>query len=127
MKRFEVVGVILERDGLVLLAQRSCSNLAGKWEFPGGKVEPMESHQDALRREIMEELGIDINVGENAGMSNFEVAGKPYSLHCYWATLIRGTPRSKEHQALAWVPIDRILNWDLTPADVPIAERIMKR
>lgn len=125
MKARDVVGALICKDGKVLLAQRSCQDLNRKWEFPGGKVESTESHQEALRREIAEELGITIEVERAAASNSFCVRDKSYRLCCYWARIIDGVPSPNEHYAIAWVPIEKLLNYDLAPADIPIAKEIM--
>lgn len=122
----DVVGALIKRDGLVLLAQRACADLNGKWEFPGGKVEPGESHAAALQREIEEELGISIEVGGRVASQAFSVRGRSYCLHVYWATITEGEPRPDEHHALAWVALDQLLTYDLAPADIPIAEEAVR-
>ena len=74
--RINVVGALIQSGKAVLIAQRATGELAGKWEFPGGKVESGETHQEALVREITEELGITIIVGGHVGSIDFEVATK---------------------------------------------------
>lgn len=122
----DVVGAMIERDGLVLLAQRACADLNGKWEFPGGKVEHGETHEAALTREIDEELGIEIVVGSRVGSHEFSVRDKAYCLHVYWATITAGEPQADEHHALTWVALDQLVTYDLAPADIPIAQEAIR-
>jgi len=122
----DVVGALIYKEGTVLLAQRSCDNFDRKWEFPGGKVETGETHQEALRREILEELGVKVSVGEKITSNDFEVGEESYCLHCYWAEIESGEPIADEHYSLRWVPLFELLNYDLAPADVPIAKEAMK-
>ena len=124
--RTEVVGAVIYSEGKILLAQRSCEKLDRKWEFAGGKVKYGESHQQALQREIQEELNVSINVREKAGSVKFEVNDKAYSLHCYWAEIREGEPVADEHHSIAWVPVKDLLHYDLAPADIPIAREVMK-
>ena len=126
MKRKDVVGALIQQKDQVLLAQRSCEDLNRKWEFPGGKVEPKETHQSALRREIKEELGIEIAVGKKEASNDFHVGEKKYTLHCYWAEIRTGEPVPDQHHSIAWVPLADLLKYDLAPADRPIAERVSK-
>ncbi|WP_197280955.1 (deoxy)nucleoside triphosphate pyrophosphohydrolase [Microbacterium sp. No. 7] len=113
-----VVGAVIVRGGAVLCARRGGTGpLAGLWEFPGGKVEPGESHTGALVREIDEELGCGVRVGS-------EVTTTPHRtivLTTYWCELVHGEPRALEHDEVRWVvPAElRMLEW--TPADVPAA------
>jgi len=94
--RINVVGALIQSGKAVLIAQRATGELAGTWEFPGGKVESGETHQEALVREITEELGITIIVGGHVGSIDFEVATKRLSLHCYWGTVVAGAPSPQE-------------------------------
>jgi 8-oxo-dGTP diphosphatase len=125
--RINVVGALIQSGKAVLIAQRATGELAGKWEFPGGKVESGETHQEALVREITEELGITIIVGGHVGSIDFEVATKRLSLHCYWGTVVAGAPSAEEHSKIEWVEIDRLLTYDLAPADIPIAKRAIEQ
>ncbi len=125
MTRKVVVGAVIHADGEVLLAQRASGALAGKWEFPGGKVEADETEQQALVREIDEELSVTIEVSDLIESTDFEVGGKEYRLNCYWAKLVDGEPRADEHHQIDWVPLSELLEHDLAPADIPTAKRIM--
>jgi len=122
----DVVGAIIYQSGTVLLAQRTDEELNGKWEFPGGKVEDGESHQEALRRELMEELGVDTEVSNLISSSKFKVNGKPYELFCYCTVILEGDPVANVHHQLSWIPIKEILQLNLAPADIPIAKEICK-
>ncbi|MFM1723659.1 MULTISPECIES: (deoxy)nucleoside triphosphate pyrophosphohydrolase [Rhodococcus] len=98
----EVVAAALIRDGRLLLAQRTRPpELAGLWELPGGKVEPGETPAAAVRRELREELGVEVTAGERIG------ADVPLHdglvLRAYRAELVDGTPQALEHAALRWV------------------------
>ena len=121
----DVVGALIKSNNLILLAQRSCDALNQKWEFPGGKVEPGESHAEALQREIFEELGIEISVGDRVSSNDFQVGLKKYCLHCYWAEILEGKPVADEHHSIEWVEIDNLLEYDLAPADIPIARGVI--
>lgn len=114
----DVVGAVIVRDGRVLCAQRGPGDQAGLWEFPGGKIEDNEPAQAALVREIHEELGCAITVGERVATTVHEYDHVIVSLTTYWATIENGDPVAQEHASLAWVfPGDlHDLNW--APADV---------
>ncbi len=122
-----VVAAVIERDGRVLIARRPAhKRQALKWEFPGGKVEPGETPEAALVREINEELSCEIRV----------IRPLPRSLHAYdWATielipfvccLAPGSPepRALEHSAIAWVRPAEIHGYDLAAADLPVVEAL---
>ncbi len=117
----QVVGAAIVRGGLVLVALRSASmSSSGLWEFPGGKVERGESPEAALRREIMEELGVSVRVGEEVLPREAPVAGA-IRLRVYRCELVEGTPRPQEHAELRWVAPRELLSLDLAEADVPFA------
>ena len=122
-----VCAAIVDRDGRVLLAQRPAhKHLGFKWEFPGGKVETGESPEQALVREIREELGCDI----------FIRRALPHFTHDYGTVVIEmipfvcelaptsPTPHAHEHAALAWVTVDALPTYDLAPADWPVVENL---
>lgn len=116
----EVVGAVIERDGLVLCARRGPGGeTGGLWEFPGGKVEPDESPADALVREIAEELGCAIEVGEHVTTTLHEYAAITIRLATYRCTLVAGTPTPTEHAELRWLPPAGLHELEWAPADVP--------
>jgi 8-oxo-dGTP diphosphatase len=111
-----VVAAVIERDGLILAARRTePPELAGRWEFPGGKAEPGESDGEALERECREELGVRIVVGERIG-PEYRVPSGAMVVRTYLATIDEGEPQPLEsHDELAWVrpgtPEMRALAW----------------
>lgn len=124
-----VVCAILERDGLVLVAERpEGKRLAGYWEFPGGKVEPEESPETALHRELEEELGCKVEV----------LAAGPAVLHEYgWGSILlhpfrcrlqpsSREPEAREHAALKWVEQHRLVGTKLAPADIPVLAWLLR-
>ena len=119
----QVVGAAIVRHGRVLMALRSATmSSPGLWEFPGGKVEPGESPAAALRREIMEELGASVRVGEEVLPLNgaAEEAGA-IRLRVFRCELVEGTPRPREHAELRWVHPRELPALDLAAADIPFA------
>lgn len=101
--------------------------LSELWEFPGGKIEAGETHQEALKREIKEELELDIQVSDQL----FEKACYTYDfgrvhLATYLCTLIEGTPSLYEHQAIKWLKSKELMSLKWAPADIPIVEKLMK-
>jgi 8-oxo-dGTP diphosphatase len=116
----EVVAAAIAHAGRCLIAERGPTmTLAGKWEFPGGKVEPGESPEAALRREIREELGVDIDVAERLGTGSARVGDKVIRLDVYAAFLRGGEPSLSEHSRIAWVSADELSSYDWAEADVP--------
>ena len=110
----EVVAAVIERDGLVLACRRRTDRSAGGlWEFPGGKVEPGETAEQALRREIAEELAVEISVVGELTADDLVVGGRSIRLVCLRATLLDAAPESSiDHDELRW----------MLPADLPSLE-----
>ena len=120
------VAVLVRSDGAVLLAQRPVSKVyPGYWEFPGGKIEPGEPLVDALRREIREELGIEIERAYPWITRIFVYPHAKVRLHFYRVNAWRGEPRALEHQALAWQPPDAVKLDPLLPANGPVLRSLI--
>lgn len=120
-----VVGAVLERDGRILAARRGPGmTQPGAWEFPGGKLEPAETPQGALRREIAEELGCDIEVNEHITTCRHENAGNIVILDTYWCTLVAGEPRASEHAEIRWFTPEQLAGLPWSPADLPTVRRL---
>ena len=116
-----VVGAAIALGKKCLVAQRGPSmSLAGKWEFPGGKVEADESAPVALTREIFEELGVVITVGALLGTGTANVGSKVVRLDVYEATLVSGSIVLSEHSEVRWATADELCDFDWSDADVPI-------
>ncbi len=116
-----VAGVITDPRGRVLLTRRTEGrDLAGLWEFPGGKREPGESPEAALVRELQEELGIQVQVGPALIKVPQRYPHKRLCLDVRRVTAWIGIPRGQEGQALAWVPLSKLARYDMPPADRPV-------
>ena len=128
MKQVHVVaGVLRDARGRVLLARRTEGrDLAGLWEFPGGKVEPGESPEDALVRELREELGVETEVGAPVACVPLESPGRRLLLDVR-EVAFSGLPRGLEGQALAWVPLRKLSDYPMPPADVPVVAELLRR
>ena len=117
-----VVAAILRRQERVLVARRSSDqSLGGFWEFPGGKIEADETPQACLRRELLEELAIDVEVGRFVASSSHTQANGSIELVAYEARVLSGEWRLTVHDRLEWVVPQRLLDYRLAPADVAIA------
>lgn len=121
----EVVGAVIVHDGLVLCAQRGPGGETGEmWEFPGGKVEPGETPAAALVREIHEELGCLVSVGDLVTTTRHVGTSVVVVLSTYWCRLVSGTPVPSEHAAIRWLPVDQLDELAWAPADVPAVELV---
>ncbi|HVI25894.1 MAG TPA: Nudix family hydrolase [Xanthomonadaceae bacterium] len=122
-----IAGVIADPRGRVLLARRTEGrDLAGFWEFPGGKREPGESAEAALVRELHEELGIEAEPGEPLIAVPQQYPHKRLRLDVRAIASWRGTPRGHEGQALAWVPPHRLPDYPMPPADRPVVAALLQ-
>ena len=123
-----VTAAILFKDNKIFLARRNSETKhAGKWEFPGGKMEQGESVEQCLTREIKEEFSINITVNEFFAESIHEYEHAKIRLLAYRITWVSGKMALKDHDRIAWVSPDRLLEYDLLPADIPIAQECKKR
>jgi 8-oxo-dGTP diphosphatase len=121
-----VTAAVIEKDGLFLLTQRPLEkHNGGRWEFPGGKVEEGEDPRQCLRREIAEELGIAIEVGEVFELSSHVYSGgKHVILLAFRCRYIGGEIQKKEITDFVWVSPDEMETMDITEADLPFLERL---
>ncbi|WP_309131257.1 (deoxy)nucleoside triphosphate pyrophosphohydrolase [Brevibacterium sp.] len=117
----QVVGAVLHRDGQVLACRRSPHKAeGGKWEFPGGKIEPGESPKSALRRELEEELGlVSVSVGDLLTREVSNSNGQSIDLACYWAQASEFPVVSTDHDELRWCSIYELSDLDWAVADLP--------
>lgn len=123
-RSIHVVGAIFVRDGKILAAQRGPgSSMAGYWEFPGGKIEPGETPEEALARELREELKLDVEVGEFVARGIYDYSFGTVILDGYMCEIPAGaTPKLTEHAQIRWLTSEQLLSVDWAPADVPIVE-----
>lgn len=121
----DVAAGIIINDGRILIARRAKGQKSeDKWEFPGGKVEPGETPEEALKREIMEELSLEIEVGEFFMESNFKYDFGEIRLLVYKARCMDKNLNLSVHSEAKWVKPMDIRNYDYAPADIPVAERL---
>ncbi len=120
-----VVGAAIARENLVMVAQRGTAmSLAGQWEFPGGKVEDGEEPRTALARELVEELGIEVEVRDRIGRSTFTTREQTIVLDVYWCAIVAGEPEPREHSAVRWLTRPELVDLDWAAADIPIVAMI---
>ncbi|MGO8763856.1 MAG: 8-oxo-dGTP diphosphatase MutT [Limisphaerales bacterium] len=121
----DVSAALLFHDGQLLIAQRRQeSHLGGLWEFPGGKREGNETFEECLVREIREELGCQVSVGELFEEVTHEYPGKPVHLKFYICRLVSGEPKALECAALRWVRREELADYDFPAADARLLEKL---
>lgn len=127
-KTIKVVAAIITKDNKIFATQRGYGDFKDGWEFPGGKVEPGEKPEDAIVREIKEELGADIRVTGFLTTVEHDYPQFHLSMDCFWAELKNGTEMTLlEHEAAKWLVLDELDSVDWLPADVKVVESIMKQ
>ena len=124
MKTIEVVAAIIIRDGQVFATQRGYGQWQGWWEFPGGKMEPGETPQEALRREIREELDVEIAVERKVCTVEYDYPQFHLRMHCFWCSIAQGALQLKEHQSAQWLAKEEWESVDWLPADVEVVKRL---
>ena len=124
MKTVHVVAAVIRDGNRVFATQRGYGEYKDGWEFPGGKVEAGESPQEALRREIREELDTEIAVDRKADHVEYEYPEFHLSMDCYDCHILSGNPVLKEHEAARWLDAESLDSVAWLPADRSIIERI---
>lgn len=125
MKHIEVVAAVIVRDGKVFAAQRKdAGEMARRWEFPGGKLEEGESSEDALVREIREELKSTISVDHHLMTVEHQYRTLSLTMHAYLCTLLEGELFLAEHLSSRWLDRDEFFTVPWADADVPIAQAV---
>ena len=126
MKTVEVVAAIIIKDGHVFATQRGYGEWQGWWEFPGGKIEPGESPEAALIREIREELNAKIAVGNLLQTIDWDYPTFHLTMHCYLCTLTSDNLHLNEHTASAWLTKETLATVKWLPADIILLDAIAK-
>ena len=128
METITVIAAIIKKNDKILIASRKnsmCGNSG--WEFPGGKVELEESFQQCLIREINEEFCVDIRVGEIVAESKHKIPNKIIHLIAFDAEIVSGEITLQVHDKILFVEPEKLLDYNLLPADIPIAKIIMDK
>ena len=127
MKTIHVVAAIIYDGNRILATQRGYGPYKDGWEFPGGKIESGETFQEALKREIMEELDTVIEVGEELMIVEYDYPDFHLHMNCFWARIIEGDLKLKEHEASKWLSTNELMSVNWLPADRLIIEKILNQ
>lgn len=126
MKKIEVVAAVIYDGGNYLATQRGYGEFRGKWEFPGGKIKDGESHEKALKREILEELDIEIELGDFITTVDYDYPEFHLTMHTYLAFIKSGEIDLKEHLQLKWMSKEQLRSLDWLEADIEIVDKLVK-
>lgn len=129
MKTVRVVAAVIKAENengqpIIFATQRGYGDLKGAWEFPGGKIEEGETPQEALKREIMEELDTEISVGDLIDTIEYDYPTFHLSMECFWCQIVKGNLVLKEHEAAKWLRMDELDSVEWLPADVTLIDQI---
>lgn len=129
MKIVRVVAAVIKStneagDKVVFATQRGYGDLKGGWEFPGGKIEPGETPEQALAREINEELSTEISVGELIDTIEYDYPSFHLSMDCFWCEIVKGDLELKEHEAAKWLTKNSLMSVEWLPADIGLIDKL---
>lgn len=123
MKTIHVVAAIIQKEDKIFATQRGYGDFKDGWEFPGGKIEPGETSQEALKREIREELNTEIKVGELLGTVEYDYPDFHLYMQCFLCEIVSGELELLEHEAAKWLGKDELESVEWLPADVELVWR----
>lgn len=126
MKTVRVVAAVIRKDDKIFATQRGYGEFKDGWEFPGGKIEDGETPEQALAREIREELNTEIQVGKLIDTIEYDYPKFHLSMDCFWCEIMQGGLELKEHEAARWLSKEELYSVDWLPADVGVVEKIKK-
>ncbi len=126
MKNIHVVAAVIEQDGKIFATQRGYGDYKDWWEFPGGKMEPGESPEEALAREIREELDTEISVGKLITSVEYDYPKFHMLMDCFMCNIVSGDLKLLEHEAARWLSADELWDVKWLPSDIRVIEEIEK-
>ena len=124
MKTIRVVAAVIRQGDRIFATARGYGEFKGQWEFPGGKIEAGETPQQALIREIKEELDVMVSVGDLIDTIEYDYPTFHLSMDCFWCEIVSGKLELKEHEAARWLTKESLDSVDWLPADKALIEKI---
>ena len=124
MKQIEVVAAIIRKEDKIFATQRGYGEWKDWWEFPGGKIEAGETPEEALKREIQEELSTEISVDEFLCTVEYDYPAFHLTMHCYLCSLLTEALHLNEHEAAKWLTMEELDSVKWLPADMEVVEKI---
>ena len=124
MRTVRVVAAVIRKGNKIFATQRGYGEFKDGWEFPGGKIEEGETPEQALAREIKEELDTEIQVGKLIDTIEYDYPKFHLSMDCFWCEIMQGGLELKEHEAARWLSKEELYSVDWLPADVGVVEKI---
>ena len=124
MKTIRGVAAIIVNNGKIFATQRGYGDFIGGWEFPGGKIEPGETSEEALVREIKEELEVEIKVGNLIDTVEYDYPTFHLSMDCFWSEIVSGDLVLNEHKAAKWLSREELYSVEWLPADIALVKKI---
>ena len=124
MNNIRVVAAVIRKENRIFATQRGYGEYKDGWEFPGGKIEEGETPEQALKREIMEELDTEITVGELIDTIEYDYPNFHLSMDCFWCELVSGDLTLKEHEAAKWLDKNTLDSVEWLPADITLIDKI---
>ena len=126
MKTIEVAAAVIHDEGKILATQRGYGDFKGGWEFPGGKIQPGESAEEAIVREIQEELQVCIRPEKLLTTIEYDYETFHLTMHCFLASIIEGEIQLLEHEAMRWLTSDQLESVDWLPADIAVVAQLKR-
>ena len=124
MKTIEVVAGVIKDGDRIFATQRGYGDQKGGWEFPGGKMEPGETPEQALVRELKEELAVEVCVGEKICTVEYDYPKFHLTMHCFWATIVSGEIKLLEHEDARWLDRENLNSVNWLPADIEVVNHL---
>lgn len=127
MKTIEVVAAVIKNDDKFFITRRGYGEFENMWEFPGGKVEKEEGREEALHREIKEELELDINDLEYLTTIDYDYSNFHLTMHCYLCKISGGRLNLNAHNDAKWITLEELSDEKWVPADILVVDKILKK